>query len=108
MRIYDIPNHLLPELKISNYSRDIFIMNFKFYVLAAKDGYIIDSVNINDERSESFLINIKDYMLLVTDLKMEIYKFKIAANVKPNKIVVSSEDSIVINHSSAYRFIDCL
>lgn len=30
MRIYDIPNRLLPELKINNYTKDTFIMNFKY------------------------------------------------------------------------------
>lgn len=49
MRIYDIPNRLLPELKINNYTKDTFIMNFKYEILAAKDGYIMDSANINIE-----------------------------------------------------------
>jgi hypothetical protein len=30
MRIYDIPNRLLAELKINNYTKDTFIMNFKY------------------------------------------------------------------------------
>lgn len=49
MRIYDIPNRLLKELIINNYTKDTFIMNFKFEILAAKDGYIMDSANINIE-----------------------------------------------------------
>lgn len=49
MRIYDIPNRLLAELKINNYTKDTFIMNFKYEILAAKDGYIMDSANINIE-----------------------------------------------------------
>lgn len=50
MRVYDIPNHLLKDLKISNYTRDTLVMNFKFELLAAKDGYIMDSANINIEK----------------------------------------------------------
>jgi hypothetical protein len=47
LRIYDIPNDLVSKFRIDNYSKDVFIMNFKFEILAAKDGYIIDSANTN-------------------------------------------------------------
>ena len=90
MRVYDIPNHLLKDLKISNFARDIFIMNFKFELLAAKDGYIMDSANINYEKEESFLVHNGESIILITDIKMEIYSFKIATNVKPNKIIIAS------------------
>ena len=65
-------------------------MNFKFELLAAKDGYIMDSANINYEKEESFLVHNGESIILITDIKMEIYSFKIATNVKPNKIIIAS------------------
>lgn len=47
MRIYDIPNALMKRFKIDNYSKDTFIMNFQHEIYAAKDGYIVDNVNVN-------------------------------------------------------------
>jgi len=47
MRIYDIPNALMKRFRIDNYSKDTFIMNFQHEIYAAKDGYIVDNVNIN-------------------------------------------------------------
>ena len=47
-------------------------------------------------------------MLLITDTKMEIYSFKIATNVKPNKIIIKSEDSIQMQYQEAYKFVNCL
>ena len=45
-------------------------MNFKFEILAAKDGYIMDSANINFKEEGSHLIHHGDYMLLVTESKL--------------------------------------
>ncbi len=47
MRIYDIPNGLMDKFKIDNHSRHTFIMNFQYEIYAAKDGYIIDNINVN-------------------------------------------------------------
>jgi hypothetical protein len=62
--------------------------------LAAKDGYIMDSANINIEEDESCLIHHGDHLLLISDIKLELYKFRIATNMKPNKIIVNSVDSV--------------
>ncbi len=83
-------------------------MNFKYEVYAAKDGYIMDSANINREEQESRLIYQGENMLLITDKKLQIYRFKVITNVIPNKIHVQSIDSIKIDHDSRYSFYNCL
>lgn len=82
-------------------------MNFKHEILAAKDGYIVDSANINFEE-ESCLIHTGEHLLLVSNIKLELYKFKIDTHHKPNKIVVHSVDSIEFKKESSYRFLNCL
>lgn len=68
----------------------------------------MDSANINIEEDESYLIHHGDHLLLVSDIKLELYKFKIATNVKPHKIVVQSIDSVEIKKDRFYKFMSCL
>lgn len=63
---------------------------------------------MNIEEDESCLIHQGDHLLLISDIKLQLYKFRIAANFKPNKIIVQSQDSIQIQKDSCYRFMDCL
>ena len=108
MRIYDIPNSLMKRFRIDNYSHDTFIMNFQHEIYAAKEGYIVDNVNVNIQDEESCLIYRGDHLLSISDTKLDLYGFKIITNVKPRKIVLNTIDSIIINKNRDYFFFDCL
>lgn len=84
------------------------ILNFKFEILAAKDGFIIDAANTNIQEDGSCLVYQGDHLLHVSESKLFIYGFKILTNVKPNKIELRSLDSIEINKDRRYSFFDCL
>lgn len=45
-------------------------MNFKFEILAAKDGYIIDSANTNIQEDGSCIVYSGEHLLHVTDTKL--------------------------------------
>lgn len=46
-KIYDITKSLRKRVRISNYSRDTFLLNMGCEIIAAKKGFIIDSISIN-------------------------------------------------------------
>lgn len=94
--MYDIPNSIVNKFKIDNFSRDTLILNFQFEILAAKDGFIIDTANINIQESGSSLIYHGDYLLHISETKLLLYSFKIQQNTKPKKIDIKSLDSIEI------------
>ena len=53
-------------------------MNLGFEILAVKRGYIIDSVNVNIQSSNTSLKFIpQDKLLLITEKKVEVYNFTI-------------------------------
>jgi len=89
----------MKSFTIHNYSRDTFIMNFLHEIYAAKDGYIVDNVNVNIQEEDSRLIYHGDHLLSISERKLDLYGFKIITNVKPNKIVLNTIDSVVINKS---------
>lgn len=70
------------------------MMNFKYEILAAKDGYIVDSVNINIQEDGSCLVYHGDHLLHVSKSKLFIYSFLITENGRSNKIDMKSIDSI--------------
>ena len=46
-KVYDISKSLKKRVRISNYSRDTFLLNMGCEIIAAKKGFIIDSISIN-------------------------------------------------------------
>jgi hypothetical protein len=83
-------------------------MNFQYEIYAAKEGYIVDNVNINIQEENSCLMYHGENLLLVSDSKLDIYNFKIVTNVKPNKILLTAVDSVQINKEPTFSFFDCL
>lgn len=47
MKVYDIKDGLQKKMKLENFSKEIFLMNLGFEILAVKKGYFIDSVYLN-------------------------------------------------------------
>lgn len=108
VRIYDIPSGLVSKFKIDNFSKDVMILNFKFEILAAKDGFIIDAANTNIQEDGSCLVYQGDHLLHISEDKLFIYGFRIMTAVKPNKIELRSLDSIEIRKDPRYQFFNCL
>jgi len=108
VRIYDIPSGLVSKFKIDNFSKDVIILNFKFEILAAKDGFIIDAANTNIQEDGSCLVYQGDHLLHISEDKFFIYGFRIMTAVKPNKIELRSLDSIEIRKDPRYQFFNCL
>lgn len=54
-KIYDINKKFKKVLEIKNFSKDITFINLGSEVIAAKKGYIIDSVNVNNKSENSIL-----------------------------------------------------
>lgn len=66
-------------------------------IIAAKKGFIIDSISMNFQGSDSKLIYLSNNKLVhVNDEKAELYDIKIDLTIKPNRIRVKSIDSLEI------------
>ena len=98
----------MSKFKIDNFSKDVIILNFKFEILAAKDGFIIDAANTNIQEDGSCLVYQGDHLLHISEDKLLIYGFRIMTAVKPNKIELRSLDSIEIRKDPRYQFFNCL
>lgn len=46
-KVYDIVKTLKKKVRISNFSKDTFFLNMGCEIIAAKKGFIIDSINVN-------------------------------------------------------------
>ena len=73
-------------------------MNLGQEILVASKGYIVDSVNISIQQEETYLrlIPQRQILLHIQTNFMEIYSFKINTDVFPNRIELTSLDSIEI------------
>ncbi len=73
-------------------------MNIGTEILAAKNGYILDSANVNIQSGNAKLKYISNQRLIhISDRKVEIYKMNILTNVVPNKIQVLPIDALEIS-----------
>ena len=96
-KVYDIKRNLKKMLVIENFSKDIIFMNIGAEILAAKNGYILDSASVNIQAGNAKLKYISNQRLIhITDSKLEIYKLSILTNVVPNKIQVTALDALEI------------
>ena len=73
-------------------------MNIGTEILAAKNGYILDSANVNIQSGNAKLKYISNQRLIhISDRKVEIYKMSILTNIVPNKIQVLPIDALEIS-----------
>jgi hypothetical protein len=73
-------------------------MNIDTEILAAKNGYILDSANVSIQSGNARLRYISNQRLIhISDKKVEIYKMSILTNVVPNKIQITPIDALEIN-----------
>ena len=74
----------------------MIVMNLGQEILVASKGYIVDSVNINIQQNDAYLklIPNRQILLHIQENFMEVYQFKINTSVLPNRIELSSIDSI--------------
>jgi len=94
-RVYDIMNNVKGKLSIQNYTKEIIFMNLDHQIMAIKNGYLIDTVNVNVKGEGEFLKYIHPETILHINKKhVEVYNFSINMAVKPEKIVLRSLDSI--------------
>lgn len=101
-KIYDIKNSLRKSLRLTNYSRDIFLMNLGSEVYALKKGYILDTANVNLKHEESKLYYLgQNNLLHVSSKKIQLYNFMIKTASKPFHIKINPCDSIELNKSSS-------
>lgn len=66
-KVYDIAKSLKKRVRISNYSRDTFLLNMGCEIIAAKKGFIIDSISINFQGEESRLIYLSNNKMVHID-----------------------------------------
>ena len=71
-------------------------MNLGQEILVASKGYIVDSVNINIQFNDAYLklLPHRQILLHIQENYMEVYNFKINTTVLPNRIELTSLDSI--------------
>ena len=109
MKVYDIKEGLEKKIKLENFSKEIFLMNLGFEILAVKKGYIIDSAYLNIQEESTFLHYIGNNRLLhLSPMKAEIYRFKINFNTNPPRIDIASLDSIEVKKPGNYEYIGAL
>jgi hypothetical protein len=83
-RVYDIMNNAKGKLSIQNYTKDIIFMNLNHQIMAIKNGYLIDTVNLSVKGDGEILKYIHPNTILhVTKKNVEVYNFFIDMTVKP-------------------------
>lgn len=109
MKVYDVKEGLEKKIKLENFSKEIFLMNLGFEILAVKKGYIIDSAYLNIREESTFLRYIGNNRLLhLSPQKAEVYRFKIDFTSNPPRIDIISLDSIQIKKPADYDYIGSL
>ena len=94
-KIYDIAKKLKKVLEIKNFTKEIVFINLGSEVIAAKKGFIIDSVNVNNKSENSILrYMVQQRLLHVTSKRVEVYSLKVNIANVPNRIVLKSLDSL--------------
>ena len=84
-----------PTIRISNYWNNIYLFNLGFEILAIKNGYVIDSANVNIQSQETQLVYIGEKKLVhLCNKRVDLYGFSVNEN-NPPKINVGSIDSII-------------
>ncbi len=64
-------------------------------MIAAKKGFIIDSVNVNNKSENSILMYMGQQRLLhVTAKRVEVYSLKVNIANVPNRMILKSIDSL--------------
>jgi hypothetical protein len=104
-RVYDIMNYVKGKLSIQNYTKDIIFMNLNHQIMAIKNGYLIDTVNVSVNEEGEILKYIHPQTILhITKKNVEVYNFSINMAVKPEKIVLRSIDSIELKSIPSEAF----
>lgn len=104
-RVYDIMNYVKGKLSIQNYTKDIIFMNLNHQIMAIKNGYLIDTVNVSVNEEGEILKYIHPQTILhITKKNVEVYNFSINMAVKPEKIVLRSIDSIELKNIPSEAF----
>lgn len=88
-------NYAKGKLSIQNYTKEIIFMNLNHQIMAIKNGYLIDTVNLTVKEDGEVLKYLHPNTLLhITRKNVEVYNFSIDMSVKPEKISLKSIDSI--------------
>lgn len=104
-RVYDIMNYVKGKLSIQNYTKDIIFMNLNHQIMAIKNGYLIDTVNVSVNEEGEILKYIHPQTILhITKKNVEVYNFSINMAVKPEKILLRSIDSIELKNIPSEAF----
>jgi hypothetical protein len=102
VKIYDIMKKFKKVLEIRNFSKEIIFINLGSEVIAAKKGFIIDSVNVNIKSENSRLLYVGGQkMLHITNKQVEVYSFKVNTVSVPNRIVLKATDSLELGEVPA-------
>jgi hypothetical protein len=104
-KIYDMAITLKKTISISNYNRDICIINLGSEISAFKNGVAIDNVSTNFREENCFLKNLsKNILAHVLKEKIDVYEFKLNENVKPEHIILGCIDSIELKKPENSKF----
>ena len=88
-------NHAKEKLSVQNYTTDIIFLGIGHQIMAIKNGYLIDTVNLKVSNESEILKYLHPNTILHINKKsVEVYNFSIDMNAKPEKIVLHTTDSI--------------
>ncbi len=103
-------NYVKGRMTIQNYTKEIIFLNLNHQIMAIKNGYLIDTLNLNVTEGKEILKYIHPQTILhITKKYMEVYHFSIDLTVKPEKIKLTSLDSIeIINMPEGAEYLSVL
>ena len=107
-KIYDVSSKV--DVKLSNYSEEIYLINLGYKVYAMKHGYLLDSVEVNNREYETYMRRVNQNELVhISEGKVDVYKLRINEEVNPAKMSLESRDSIEVpNFRWAMKFVGAL
>jgi hypothetical protein len=99
---YEIKKSLRDKISLNNFSKDIFLINRGKEVLAVRNGYILDSVQMSFENENfQFFYFYADKILFSVSLsRVDIYNFELNQKSKPHRIKTVAKDSLSLPNST--------
>ena len=93
---YNIKVSERKDFSIFNYNKEICLIKFRYNIIAVKNGFVIDETNTNFRGEGSFVDIIESCNTVVhfRNTMVDVYKFSMNFNVKPEVIKLDCLDSI--------------
>ena len=107
--IYNIEDEFLTHLKVETVNKECYLLNLGQKIMMFKRGYMVDTAVVNYQINDTYLRMYSDCkVVFITPSNIDMYNLSIDLLANPPKIALKSTDSIMVEQSSSYQFLDVL